>query len=70
MHDIETNKVIYWFGLTKDGKQAYDYDSFNEIINAKVFGGKSLEEIWHLVSLISIDASDVQENLHFYLGEE
>jgi len=70
MLDKETNKVIYWFGLTEDGMQAYDYDSFDEFVNAKVFCGKSLKEIWHLVSLVSIDASDVQESLQFYLSSK
>ncbi len=68
MLDRITNKVIYWFGLTEDGSQAYDFDSFEEFVNAKVFYGKSLKEIWNSVSLISIDASDVQESLEFYLG--
>ena len=69
MLDRKTNKVIYWFGLTEDGSQAYDFDSFEEFVNAKVFYGKSLKEIWNSVSLISIDASDVQESLQFYLGK-
>lgn len=69
MIDRKANRVIYWFGLTEDGSQAYDYDSFNEFVNAKVFYGKSLKEIWHLVSLVSIDACDINERLQFYLGE-
>ena len=69
MSDRETNKVIYWFGSTEDGLQAYDFDSFEKFINTKVFYGKSLKEIWNLVSLISIDASDSKERLQFYLGK-
>ncbi len=68
MLNRETNKAIYWFGLTEDGSQAYDFDSFEEFINAKVFLGKSIREIWSSISLISIDASDVQDRLLFYLG--
>ena len=47
MIDKETNQVVYWFGLTEDGSQAYDYDSFDKFSNAKVFNGKSLNEIWN-----------------------
>lgn len=69
MIDKETNQVVYWFGLTEDGSQAYDYDSFDKFSNAKVFNGKSLNEIWNKVSLISIDACDIEERLQFYLGK-
>lgn len=69
MIDKETNKVVYWFGLTEDGSQAYDYDSFDKFSNANVFNGKSLNEIWNTVSLISIDACDIEERLQFYLGK-
>lgn len=68
MLNKKTNKAIYWFGLTEDGSQAYDFDSFEEFINAKVFLGKNIREIWNSISLISIDASDVQDRLLFYLG--
>jgi hypothetical protein len=67
MQDSKTKNVIYWFGLTEDGSQAYDYDSFEKFASAKVFSGKNIEEIWHLISLRSIDACDVQERLKFYL---
>ena len=70
MLDRETNKPTYWFGLTEDGSQAYDFDSFEEFANAKVFYNKSIKEIWASVSLISIDACDVQDRLPFYLGLE
>ncbi len=69
MIDKETNKVVYWFGLTEDGLQAYDYDSFDKFSNAKVFNGKSLNEIWNTVSMISIDACDIEGRLQFYLGK-
>ena len=68
MVDRETNKVIYWFGLAEDGSQAYDFDSFEEFVNAKVFYDKSIKEIWDSVSLLSIDACDIQDRLPFYLG--
>ncbi len=68
MIDEETNKSIYWFGLVEDGSQAYDFDSFEQLVNANVFYGKSIKDIWNLVTLLSIDACDLQERLPFYLG--
>lgn len=68
MVDRETNTAIYWFGLAEDGSQAYDFASFEEFSNAKVFYDKSIKEIWDSVSLLSIDACDIQERLPFYLG--
>lgn len=68
MLDKEKKKEIYWYGLVEDGSQAYEFDSFEEFANAKVFYNKSINEIWVSVSLLSIDACDVQERLPFYLG--
>ncbi len=69
MLDKDTHQPIYWFGLTKDGLQGYDYDSFEQFADAKVFQGiKSLKEIWDSVSLLSIDACDVEDRLAYYLG--
>jgi len=67
--DNDTDEASYWFGLTEDGLQAYDFNSFEEFTNAKVFKGKSLKDIWHLVSLYSIDGFNVQERLPFYSSE-
>ena len=67
MIDKETKEPIFWFGLTEDGSQAYDFDSFEKFANAKVFNGESIKNIWDSVSLFSIDACDVQERLPFYL---
>ena len=66
----EDEKVIYWFGLTKDGSQAYDFESFEQFSNAKVFHAKSIKEIWDLVTILSIDACSIEERLPFYLGLE
>jgi hypothetical protein len=68
MVDRNRKKVIYWFGLTEDGSQAYDFDLFEQFANAKVFYDKSIKEIWDSVSLLSVDACDIQERLPFYLG--
>ncbi len=66
----EDNKVIYWFGLTEDGSQAYDFESFEQFLNAKVFHAKNIKEIWDLVTIRSIDACSIEERLPFYLSSE
>lgn len=70
MLDDEDEKVIYWFGLTEDGSQGYDFKLFDQFLNAKVFHGKSIKEIWDLVTILSIDACNIEERLPFYLGLE
>lgn len=68
MIDIDTEKEVYWFGLSEDGSQAYSYSTFEEFIDEKIFyGEKSLKEIWLLVSIFSIDACDLEERLPYYL---
>ena len=70
MVDSNTKKTVYWFGLTEDGSQAYDFNSFEQFVNAKIFHDrKSIKEIWNSVSLLSIDACETQERLSFYLGD-
>ena len=67
MKDKDTKKTVYWFGLVEDGTEAYDYDSFEQFVNAKVIHGFSLKDIWNLITLLSIDASDVRSVLPLYL---
>lgn len=69
MWDRETNKVIYWFGLTDDGLQAYEFDSFEAFINTKVFLGKSIKEVWDSITLHTIDGCNIQDRLPFYLSK-
>ena len=64
--DDGSKKQMYWYGLTPDCSQAYDFDSFEQFSNAKVFHGKSIKEVWQLVSIFSIDGGQVQEVLPFY----
>lgn len=64
----EDEKVTYWFGLTEDGSQAYDFESFEQFLDAKVFHAKSIREIWNLVTILSIDACSIEERLPFYLS--
>lgn len=45
---------LYWFGLTKDGQNAYDFYSFEKMSEAKVFDGKNLKEIRDSVEIFNI----------------
>ena len=64
----EKNKATYWFGLVEDGSQAYDYDSFEQFVNSRVFSGRSIKDIWSYITLSSIDGCNINERLPFYLG--
>ncbi len=66
----EENRAVYWYGLTPDGAQAYDYDSLDAFLAAPVFQGNSIEEIWSRLTLTEIDGCDVNSRLRFYQGLE
>jgi hypothetical protein len=66
--DRKTNKSFYWYGLVEDGSQAFEYDNIDDSLNAQVFGGMSIKQLWSRVTLFSIDACDVKERLAVYLG--
>ncbi len=68
MFDGETNRGLYWYGLVADGSQAYDYDTLEAFLNAKILNGNSIKQLWSKISLFSIDACSVEERLPFYLG--
>ncbi len=38
-------KEVYWYGLTSNDLQAYDYAKLEDILNSKVFHGKSLCDV-------------------------
>ena len=59
-------KEIYWYGLVPNGSEAYDYDNFYDFSSASVFHGKSLQEIWEKVEILSIDGCDPEERLSVY----
>lgn len=62
------DRAAYWYGLVKDGSQAYDYYTAEDLIKAPVFRGESLEELWDKVTIKSIDGCSVDYRLPFYLG--
>ena len=69
LHDKKIGRDVYWFGLTADGKNAFDYPTFEEFSSAKVFDGKSLSEIWDTVTVEEINGCEPMERLENYIGE-
>ncbi len=68
--DQKTGKDIYWYGLTSDGKNAFDYATFEEFASARVFDGKSLFEVWEDVKVLEINGCNPMEMLEMYLSGE
>jgi len=67
MIDRDTKMDCYWFGLVPDGSQAYDFDSFDAFVNAKVFyGDKSLKDVWNTVSLYSLGGGPADDMLPYF----
>ena len=62
------NKEIYWYGLVRDGSQAYDYEDLEDILHAKVFG-KSMFDVIEKVNWYSLDGCSIEERLPDYLGD-
>ncbi len=62
------NDVEYWYGLTADGSNAYEYDSLESFISAPVFCSKTLSEIWDKIEILSIDGCDPEERISFYIS--
>ena len=65
----DAGEDVYWFGLTPDGKYAFDYPKFEEFCSAKVFDGKSLFEIWYDITVLEINGCDPIEMLTMYLSK-
>ena len=68
MPDRKTKKDVFWYGLTPDGKNAYDYPTFDEFSSANVFDGKSLLEIWDNIVIEEINGCDPMEMVDMYLS--
>lgn len=62
-------KEVYWYGLTSDGLQAYDYAKLEDILNSKVFHGKSLCDVIEKVTWYSLDGCIIEERLPDYLDD-
>lgn len=63
MYDPKRQADVCWYGLTPDGKNAYDYPNFAELAAAPVFEGKSLEELWERIEIWAIDGCEPAERL-------
>lgn len=70
MPDHQTKEDTFWYGLTPDGKNAYDYPTFEAFASANVFDGKSLSEIWDDVVIEDINGCDPMEMAEMYLSEK
>jgi hypothetical protein len=61
------NKEIYWYGLVGDGSQVYNYAKLEDILNAKVFNGKSMYDVIEKVTWNSLDGCSIEEMLSNYI---
>ena len=61
MPDDKTKKDVFWYGLTRDGKNGYAYPTFEEFSSANVFDGKSLLELWDSIVIEMINDCDPEE---------
>jgi hypothetical protein len=66
MSDRRRKSNIFWFGLAEDGSKAFEYSSFEELLNSKVFEGISILELLESIDFISIDGCDVYEYLRSF----
>ena len=69
MPDRETKDDCFWYGLTPDCLNAFDYKTFEEFAAAPVFDGKSLADIWALIKIDSINGCDPADMLPIYVPE-
>ena len=60
---FRSGEEVYWFGLAPDGSKGYDFDNLSDFLNAPVFDGKSLKQVWDRVELLSIDGFDPETRI-------
>lgn len=60
---IKDKKATFWFGLTEDGSEPYEYEDFEAFSSGQVFNGQSLKEIWTDIELLSIDGCEPEERI-------
>lgn len=63
----DKEKELYWYGLSPDCSEGYDYDNFQDFSSAPVFEGKSLKEACNTIELLSIDGCDPKDRIQTYL---
>ena len=64
---VDEGKASFWYGLVPDGSEAHDYPDLASFSSAPVFDGKTLEEVWEQIELISIDSCDPIERMWMLL---
>ena len=64
---VDKEKELFWYGLVPDCTEAYDYDNYQDFSSAPVFNGKSLENVWRRVEILSIDGCDPEDRILAYL---
>ena len=62
-------KLKYWHGLVPEGSQTYEYDKLENILNAKVFYGKSLYDVIDKITCFSLYGSSIEEMLPYYIDD-
>jgi hypothetical protein len=62
-----SRKAVYWYGLVPDGSQAYEYTELEDFIDAKVFNGKSMRDVFEKVTWYSLDGCSIEGMLPYYL---
>lgn len=60
---------VFWYGLMPDGSEAYDYNDFESFSQAPVFDGRTIEEIWDMIELLSVDGCDPEERVSEYIKD-
>lgn len=65
----DKERELYWYGLTADGSESYDFYNFEDFACATVFDGKSLEQIFSSIEINSIDGCDPTERLQTYIRD-
>ena len=62
---IAGKKKPYWVGLC-DIKEGCEFYTVDELINAKIYNGKSLLECWDNIRILSIEGVPVDEWLEYF----
>lgn len=52
---IKHYELIFWLGLAEDDRGYFEFKSLDVMINATVFNGSSLKELWNDIEIGSID---------------
>ena len=59
----------YWAGLC-DIKDGCDFKTADDLVNAKIYHGKSIKELWDSIEIISIEGTCVEEWLKYFKHAE